>query len=563
VAKTRKKTAAAHSHSPVAVQASPPLSERLESLLAQRATVIVVALILLASVRIAFTYTVFNHTSDEPAHLACGMQWLDQGIYHYEHQHPPLTRVMVALGPYLSGARSNRQEDMTMEGDTLLYGDGHYDLRLALSRAGNLPFFWLACWTVFLWGRRILDTAGAVLSVLIFTMIPTVLAHAGLSTTDMGVTACFAAATYASVRFLEQPDLKGTVWLGVAMGLMVITKFSALAFYPASALAALAYWLFATRPNVPKMARLFAARMPWIGLATLLSLLVIWAGYRFSFGKTVWIPFSVPFPELYTGVKEVMNHNRLGHHSFLLGQLRSGGWWAYFPILMAVKLPLGLWILAVVGLWKRPERPAGAWPFALAVAIPAGIIAVAMSARINIGIRHILPAFPFFAIIAATGTLWLIEQSRQRKWTLWIAAAATGWLVISSLAAHPDYLAYFNAIAGDEPEQIVVDSDLDWGQDIKRLGQRLRDLNAPSVTFTPTITISLAQLGFPPHQQNDADAPAPGWNAVQVTHWKLNRMGLPFRTHYEETWPDVVKPTERVGRSILLYYVPPQPTAGR
>ena len=60
------------------------------------------------------------------------------------------------------------------------------------------------------------------------------------------------------------------------------------------------------------------------------------------------------------------------------------------------------------------------------------------------------------------------------------------------------------------------------------IAERLRQLNAPSVTFTPTITISLAALGFPPHQRNDVDAPAPGWNAVGVTHWKLNRMGLPF-----------------------------------
>jgi hypothetical protein len=133
--------------------------------------------------------------------------------------------------------------------------------------------------------------------------------------------------------------------------------------------------------------------------------------------------------------------------------------------------------------------------------------------------------------------------------------------VIGSLAAHPDYLAYFNAVAGDEPERIVVDSDLDWGQDIKRLGQRLRELNAPSVTFTPTITLSLAALGFPPHQASDPLAPAPGWNAVQVTWWKLDRMGL-VASPEERTWPDFVKPNERVGRSILLYYIPPQPATG-
>ncbi len=561
MAKTRKKSAAANP--PAAIQSSPPFSERLESFLARRATAITLALIVLGTVRIVSTYTVFNHTSDEPAHIASGMQWLDQGTYRYEHQHPPLTRILVALGPYLAGARSNKQGDLFMEGDTILYGGGHYDLRLALSRAGNLPFFWLACWMVFLWGRRILGPGGAALSVLIFSMTPTVLAHAGLSTTDMGVTACFAAATYASVRLLEEPGLKRALWLGVAMGLMVITKFSALAFYPAAAIAAIAYWLYSTRPAVSDITRRFASSLPWIGLAALLSLIIIWAGYRFSFGKTVWIPFSVPFPELYSGVKSVMEHNARGHLSYFLGELRKGGWWDYFPVLIAVKLPLGMLVLAAIGLWRRPVRPPAAWPFALAVVISAAILAVAMSSRINIGLRHILPAFPFFAIIAAGGALWLLQESRSRKWALWTAAAATGWLVVSSLAAHPDYLAYFNALAGDSPEHIVVDSDLDWGQDIKRLGERLRDLNAPGVTFTPSISISLASHGFPPHQQNDADAPAPGWNAVQVTHWKLNRMGLPSDDPNGSTWPDVVKPTERVGRSILLYYVPPQSDPGR
>ena len=72
--------------------------------------------------RIAATYTVFNHTSDEPAHIACGMQWLDRHIYQYEHQHPPLTRVMVAIGPYLAGARGTGENDMTVEGNAILYG---------------------------------------------------------------------------------------------------------------------------------------------------------------------------------------------------------------------------------------------------------------------------------------------------------------------------------------------------------------------------------------------------------------------------------------------------------
>ncbi|HYL36586.1 MAG TPA: glycosyltransferase family 39 protein [Bryobacteraceae bacterium] len=544
----------------VQVELPPPLLARIEEFLQRRALLVVLGLILVGSIRIALTYTVFNHTSDEPAHIACGMQWLDQGIYDYEAQHPPLTRVMVALLPYLAGVHGNRQGDMTFEGNTILYGGGgaQYDWRLALSRAGNLPFFWLACWMTFLWGRRMAGETGAVVAVLIFSMTPTVLAHAGLSTTDMGVTACMAAAMYASLRLVEQPGMRTAAWFGLALGLMVLSKFSALVFYPAAMALALGVWLFWARPGLGEFFRRALRLLPWIALSAVLTFLLIWAGYRFSFGKTVWVPFPVPFPELYQGIKAVSDHNTGGHLSFLLGELRMDGWWYFFPVLIAVKLPLAMLGLMALGLWKRAARPASGWAFSIGVAICVAILGVGMAARINIGIRHILPMFPFLAIITAAGAMWLAAQGRTKTWARWTLAVALGWLCASSLAAHPDYLAYFNALAGDHPERIVVDSDLDWGQDIKRLGQRLRELNAPSVAFTPTITISLAAVGFPPHERSAPDAPYAGWNAVQITQWKLYRLGLQMNDPDSQTWPDVIPPAERIGKSILLYYIPPQ-----
>ena len=106
MSRARKKRAPA---AVVTVESKPHLLERAEGFLERRSTVIVLALILLGTVRIASTYTVLNHTSDEPSHLACGIQWLDQGVYRYEPQHPPLTRIMIALGPYLDGVRSTHQ----------------------------------------------------------------------------------------------------------------------------------------------------------------------------------------------------------------------------------------------------------------------------------------------------------------------------------------------------------------------------------------------------------------------------------------------------------------------
>ena len=95
-------------------------------------------LVLIASARIVSTYTVFNHTIDEPDHLAAGMEWLSAGKYLYEDQHPPLARVLGALGPYLAGERWHGGPDSYREGYRILGRDAHYDRTLALGRAGIL-----------------------------------------------------------------------------------------------------------------------------------------------------------------------------------------------------------------------------------------------------------------------------------------------------------------------------------------------------------------------------------------------------------------------------------------
>lgn len=555
MAKASRKKRVAATAPPVVKQ---PLVHRMETFAERHATWLALALILLGTVRIAATYTVSFHTADEPAHIGCGMQWLSQGIYQYEPQHPPLTRVVAALGPFLVGVRSTGKSDMYAEGIAILHAGNQYEWHLTLARCGNLLFFWLACWMVFLWGQRVLGNSGALAAVLIFTMTPTVLAHAGLATTDMGITACFAATTYCSVGLTWRPGPKNALWLGLTGGLMVLTKFSALVFYPAAVVAALAVWLFRVRPSPNQVLQALRVLAPWLGAAVFAGLLVIWAGYRFSFGKTVWIPFPVPFPELFPGIQDVIAHNRRGHVAYFLGEVSENGWWNFFPTMLAIKLPIPALALIGIGLWRRPARFSEGWPFWIVVSIATAILLVVIPARINIGLRHILPMFPFLALIGAAGLLWLAEQESRSRGARWTLAVLTLWLCAGSLSAHPDYLAYFNAFAGSEPERIVVESDLDWGQDIKRLGERLRELHATSVGFSPGIMLDPSQHGFPPWRWSAVDAPYPGWNAVEVTVWKEQRMGFRLQQPNVRLWPDYVKPVERVGKSILLYYIPPQ-----
>jgi hypothetical protein len=138
------------------------------------------------------------------------------------------------------------------------------------------------------------------------------------------------------------------------------------------------------------------------------------------------------------------------------------------------------------------------------------------------------------------------------------------WLAAAGARKHPDYLAYFNELVGSEPEKVLVDSDLDWGQDLKRLGKRLRELGATHVylaAISPGIFPYLRSThGFPPILEMDPKVPLPGWTAVGPTAWKAL---WPKIKEYRDTalWVDDAKPRERVGSILLFYVPPPQPGA--
>ncbi len=269
---------------------------------------------------------------------------------------------------------------------------------------------------------------------------------------------------------------------------------------------------------------------------------------------------ALPAPELYSGIRSVIEHNRTGHLAYLLGQHRVFGWWYFFPVVLAVKTPLPFLALAAFGAaisLARWREKSGAYLVPLGFA--AAILGVGMAGHINVGLRHILPIYMGLSILAAAGAVRLYEIGRARAdWSKAAPAILLGWFALTSLAAHPDYLAYFNAMAGSEPERIVADSDLDWGQDMTRLATRLRERGAASVTFQPLVFDFYDRRGLPPIDFGSPLAPSPGWNAVSITMWKVMRMGTspPLRP-----WPDLtsMKPVERVGKGVLLYYFPPGP----
>ena len=514
---------------------------------------IVLALMLVATVRIAATYTVFNNTADEPAHVACGMEWLAEGQYRWEPQHPPLARVAAALGPYLIGDRPqgtprNVPFAQFKEGAAILFSHGQYDLALALARAAMLPFFWVACLVTYWWGARYFGRPVAVVAVFIFTFLQPILAHSGLATTDIALTAFQGAAFLAGMVWMERPGMRNGLLLGLALGLMALSKFSSFVFFPAAAALALGWYWFTERPPSAGLARAVRERLPSLAVAVLLALTLVWGGYRFHFGPVQPGGPSVPAPEMFAGIEQVRAHNAAGHDSYLLGTRGSTGFWCFYLVGLAVKTPLpvlALFGLGIAAVWR--QRSAYARRF-IPLAYCAGILIVGMSSRINIGIRHVLPVYMGMAVIAAAGAADLLERARGRRWIQVTLAALAIWFAAGSLASHPDYLPYFNELAGGHPENILVDSDLDWGQDLKRLAHRLQEVGATDVTFDRYVVTDLQALGFPRVHPMHRDYPSPGWNALGIGVWKESDLFA---------WPDRFPAQERVGKSILLWYFPP------
>ncbi|MGA2772856.1 MAG: glycosyltransferase family 39 protein [Bryobacteraceae bacterium] len=534
---------------------SSPAKSTVLPLLERHSLPLALCLIVIGVIRIAAAWPEMSITFDEPAHLACGLQYLAQHVYVYEPQHPPLARAMAALGPYLDGARLLDAPNMILEGVAVLYDGGHTGRTLTLARLGILPFFILACLVVYFWARRYFGNMVAVVATGLFTLLPSVLAHAGLATTDMALTACLGAAFLALLVWAEQPSFRHSLLLGAATALAVLSKFTALGFLPVAAVFALVVYLVAERPGMKRLAALAKERAAPLAVAVLVGALAVWAGYLFSFGRVPGWSVRLPAPELFDGIRRAMRHNASEGGGYLFGQLSPTGWWYFFPVALAVKTPLAFLLLVGLGAWLcwKKRRFAAHWlPWAFAL----GILAPAMTSPVNYGIRHVLPVYMGFSIVAA---LAVVRLARTGKWAGVAAGALVLWMAVSGAVRHPDYLAYFNELAGSEPEKVLVDSDLDWGQDTILLARRLRELGVKEVSYIQ-MNLDSAHLqvwpGMPPTKPINPVVPAKGWTAVGPTFSKVGQYGLDHRYPNLKPWFEYRKPVERV-ESQLLYYVPP------
>ena len=537
--------------------------------------IVTLAVIGITAVRLAATYEAFNGTYDEPYHIASGMEWLDKGTYTYEYLHPPLARVAVAIGPYLAGLRSHSLEAATEEGNAILQSNGNYRRNLLLARLGNLPFLVLACVVIVLWARRWFTIPGGVWALLLFLSLPPILGHAALATLDIACAATLLAALYHLMLWLEDPVWWRSIGLGIALSLALLAKFSTIGFMVVCCAAAAVYWILAAWDR-SEVYRQIQRRVGQACIMACVIVVVVWAGYRFSVAAPLsndtgvhpsidkWFkssPFMrgaaykvldtpVPLAEFLRGVHQVYDQNEAGHDSYLLGKYGNQGWWYFFPVVLSVKTPLGFLALGagaiLAALWRPRKTP---WQHYLTALFPIAILMVCMASRIDLGVRHILSIYPFMALLAGDA---IRRAVAHRKWRIIPAVAilAVCTVLVDCWRAHPDYLAYFNQLAGNHPEQILVESDLDWGQDLDRLGVRLRSLGIQQVTIGYFGTAPMQEAGLPEYQLLRPNEKVTGYVAISA-----RLANLEYAKSGAYGWLKKYEPIERIGKSIFLYRI--------
>lgn len=465
----------------------------------------------------------------------------------------------------------------------------------------RLPTIWLGMLLAALasrWAWELTHKRGAALLVLCLVAFdPNILAHTRLATTDLGLTAVALLAGYTLWRFWQKPSWPHAALAGIAFGLLQDTKFTAGLFIPLFALVIVMNlglgnrhqlinrrWSIWFREHIRHLFMLIVAY-------ALIAPLTLWAAYGFQIGT---LPFDLPTLSQVGGYTVPLSHYleqlldiggrmQKSTPSFLHGAYSDSGWWYYFPVAFLLKTPLPtLLLLAAAAILRgkqyllqrdrEPKREGISRRQMIlhdaALLIPAlGYFAFALTTDINLGYRHILPVLPFLYVFTAVSLAAYIPSHPSR--VTYALAIPAAWLIGIALWIHPNYLAYFNLLTGgpDGGWRYLVDSNLDWGQDLGALKQWMDENGIEQVWLSyfgegrpEYYGINYIGLdSWPPRLMNPYAQPfypfnpAPGLYAISAT----NLQGVQFEDHNRLAWFRERTPIAKIGYSIFIYEVEP------
>jgi len=471
-------------------------------------------------------------TFDEILHLTAGYSYWLTGDYRLHPENGLLPQAWVALPLWLKGAHfpptvgPDWQQSVAWKvGQDFFHASGNDPQHLLAVGRGAMALLTAGLGLmVFLWSRRLNGTVGGLLSLALFAFCPTMLSHGALATSDAAASFFFLAAVGAIWALLHRLNPGRLLLSCAALGGLALSKMSAPLIVPMAALlVVIRLWHGSPLPTwrgreIRGRPRLLAAFLAAAAVHVLAVGLVIWAAYGFRYSAFAQ---SDPQAQLSPGgwdavleqrgladstIRLLRDHRLLPEAylfgtahatkfaqrraAFLNGEYSETGWWTFFPYALLVKTPPPLFVLLAAGAavaaayWRSQAASRGApisqevdravyataplWSLLLVYWI------AAVNSHLNIGHRHIMPTYAPMFILAGSAAGWLTGPCGSRRRLGWPAASVAAmllWYAAESLSIRPHYLAYFNQMAGGPSQgyRHLVDSSLDWGQDLPTL----------------------------------------------------------------------------------------------
>jgi len=516
---------------------------------------------------------------------------------------PPLVKMIASvplllMEPVTDWQRFSPQYGLRSEwavGEDFIAANGERSFRLfTVARLACIPFSLVGAITCFLWARDLYGSSAGLLAAAFWCLSPNILGNAALITPDVPAAALGVTAAYRLQAWMRTFSWRNALIAGMVLGLAELCKFTLLPLLILWPLLVVSV-SFASPKQRDWTPLVFTAASQ---LATMLSvaILVINVGYGFQgtlrplgslpfistklagdraddatpanrYLKTMWKNCPVPLPESYIAGIDIQQHDfEHGKWSFLAGNVKHGGWWYYYLYALAIKVPVGFWILtawATTHAYHTRRSSRNQWiAQALLLAHPV-VLATIVSAHTGFSryLRYMLPVFPFMHIwTSQVIRLWSCRMRVSGRRTIimrrLLASSLIAWSIISGISVCPHNLSYFNELVGGPANghHHLIDGNIDWGQDLlllRRWIDKHPSARPLTIAYFGGFDPHAVNLNFPETPRRDcgealmSNSIAPGWHAISVTllHYPSGAYCY-FRDR---------DPVARIGFSINIY----------
>ncbi len=446
-------------------------------------------------------------------------------------EHPPLAKLLAAVPLLLLRPRMDTSDPSWGKGDEVAFGfnflyGNDADRLLFWSRVAMIALAAVGAAVTFLWARDLFGGMAGIFALTLYVFCPDLLAHGMLVTTDVPVAVFTVLTLYLFWKRGDKPTWQSDIAAGLALGAAMTSKFSG------GMLPVILFAFCFVRREIRSLCIMAAA-----------SLLVIEAVYLFAAS-----------PLLYFRNMSFIGYNHLPDYPFyLMGKMKSGGWWYYFPVAFALKATVPAVLLVFFAVVNATRGFIDQWGELLLLVTIVFYVVVTTAGADQIGVRYIIPIFPLLYIWVSR----IVPDFKTARTGVAVLVLLLAWHIWSGIFAFPNYIPYFNELAGGAREGpgFLDDSNVDWGQGLKQAAEYVRARQLADVNiffFNPFGGPGSQYYGLPKNIEYSevidrlvAHRPKQGTYIIS-SHFVI-RM-----SHVNPVWK-VYRPVDRIGESLWVY----------